>query len=164
MEQGFQTIMVSKPRISFEDRGERFWHCLRKAIRSHKKARLEFARSHKDWRAEQWSQVIFSDESRFLLHRNDGRVYVRRMAGEEFMEDCVQPTMKHGGGGIIVWGCINAKGVGFLTKVEAEWGRLHQYSRKCTYLNHSPADNHQWLDISAGLRHMSNLKASLGIV
>ena len=38
------------------------------------------------------------------------------------MEDCVQPTVKHGGGGIMVWGCINAKGVGFLTKVE---GRLN---------------------------------------
>ena len=49
-------------------------------------------------------------------------MYVRRMAGEEFMEDCVQPTVKHGGGGIMVWGCINAKGVGFLTKVE---GRLN---------------------------------------
>ena len=88
----------------------------------HKKARLEFAQTHKDWTAEKRSQVIFSDESRFLLHRNDGRVYVRRMAGEEFMEDCVQPTVEHGGGGIMVWGCINAKGVGFLTKVE---GRLN---------------------------------------
>ena len=44
------------------------------------------------------------------------------MAGEEFMEDCVQPTVKYGGGRIIVWGCFNAKGVGFLTKVE---GRLN---------------------------------------
>ena len=26
--------------------------------------------------------------------------------------------MKNGSGGIIVWGCINANGVGFLTKVE----------------------------------------------
>ena len=57
------------------------------------------------------------------MHRNDGRVYVRRMAGEEFMEDCVQPTVEHGGGGIMVWGCINAKGVGFLTKVD---GRLNE--------------------------------------
>ena len=29
-------------------------------------------------------------------------MYVRRMVGEEFMEDCVQPTVKHGGGGIMV--------------------------------------------------------------
>ena len=51
----------------------------------HKKARLEFARTHKGWTAEQWSQAIFSDGSRFLLHRSDGRVYVRRMPGEEFI-------------------------------------------------------------------------------
>ena len=67
-----------------------------------KKARVEFARTHKDWTAEQWSQAIFSDEPRFLLHRSDERVYVRRMAGEEFMEDCIQATVKHGGGGIMV--------------------------------------------------------------
>ena len=44
------------------------------------------------------------------------------MAGDEFMEDCVQPTVKHRGGGIMVWGCIDEKGVGFLSKVE---GRLN---------------------------------------
>ena len=48
----------------------------------HKRARLQFARLHKNWSARQWSRVIFSDESRFLIHRSDGRVYVRRMAGE----------------------------------------------------------------------------------
>ena len=37
-----------------------------------KRARLAFARAHKDWTAEQWSRVIFSDESRFLLFRSDG--------------------------------------------------------------------------------------------
>ena len=46
-----------------------------------KKCRLQFAQAHKDWTPEQWSRVIFSDEWRFLLHRSDGRVYVRRMAG-----------------------------------------------------------------------------------
>ena len=89
---------------------------------AHKRARLDFAREHKDWTMSQWEKVIFSDESRFLLHRSDGRVYVRRMLGEEFKETCVQTTVKHGGGGIMVWGCMTAKGVGFLTKVE---GRLN---------------------------------------
>ena len=60
----------------------------------HKKARLEFASNHKDWTAEQWSQVIFSDESMFRMHRSEGRVYVRRIAGEEFREDCVLPTVR----------------------------------------------------------------------
>ena len=87
----------------------------------HMKARLEFARAHKDWTAEQWSQVIFSCESRILLHRSDGRVYVRRMAEEDFKEDCIKLTVKHGGGGTMVWGRVNRRGVGFLAKVD---GRL----------------------------------------
>ena len=66
--------------------------------------------------------MVFSDESRFCLHRSDGRVYVRQMVGEELKEDCVQSTVKHGGGGIMVWGCINARGVGILSKVD---GRLN---------------------------------------
>ena len=78
--------------------------------------------STKDWTLNNWEKVIFSDESRFLSHRSDGRVYVRRMAGEEFVDDYVQSTVKHGGGGIMVWGCITAHGVDFLTKVE---GRLN---------------------------------------
>ena len=66
--------------------------------------------------------MVFSDESRFCLHRSDGRVYVRRMVGEELKKDCVQSAVKHGGGGIMVWGCINARGVGILSKVD---GRLN---------------------------------------
>ena len=89
---------------------------------AHKRARLEFARAHKDWTASQWAQVVFSDESRFLLHRSDGRVYVRRRVGEEFHAACIQETVKHGGGGIMFWGCINTRGVGFLDKVD---GRLN---------------------------------------
>ena len=80
----------------------------------HKKARLEFARLHINWTARQWSHIIFSDESRFLIHRSDGRLYVRRMVGEEFNENCVQSIVKHGGGGIVVWGCISRKGMGIL--------------------------------------------------
>ena len=47
--------------------------------------------------------MVFSDESKFCLDRSDGRVYVRRMVGEELKKDCVQSTVKHGGGGIMVW-------------------------------------------------------------
>ena len=87
----------------------------------HKRARLQFARLPKNWSARQWSRVIFSDESHFLIHRSDGRVYVRRMVGEALNENCVQATVQHGGGGIMVWGCISRKGMGILEKVN---GRL----------------------------------------
>ncbi|KAI6659473.1 Transposable element Tcb2 transposase [Oopsacas minuta] len=72
----------------------------------HKRDRLSFARSHKNWNPEEWARVVFSDESRFLLYTNDGRAYIRRMKGEEFSERCLQKTCKFGGGGIMVWGCF----------------------------------------------------------
>ena len=86
----------------------------------HKKCRLQFAQAHKDWTPEQWSRVIFGDESRFLLHRSDGRVHVRGMAGVELKESCIQSTVKHGGVGIMVWGCINVQGVGCLSKIDGK--------------------------------------------
>ena len=88
----------------------------------HKRLRLDFAKAHKDWTSSQWAQVVFSDESRFLLYRSDGRIFIRRRKGEEFNDECIRKTVKHGGGGIMVWGCITPKGVGFLEKVN---GRLN---------------------------------------
>ena len=88
---------------------------------AHRQKRLEFARKHRYWSASDCSRVVFSDESRFLLYRNDGRPYVRRRPGEAYRDDCVQPTLKHGGGSLMVWGCMSESGVGELDLVK---GRL----------------------------------------
>ena len=41
-----------------------------------------------------------------------------RTIGEELKECCLQPTIKHGGGSIQVWGCISAEGAGDLVRVD----------------------------------------------
>ena len=46
------------------------------------------------------------------------------MTGEELKENCVQPTVRHGGGGIMVWECINARGVGYVGYVSKVEGSL----------------------------------------
>lgn len=57
-----------------------------------------------------WRHVLFSDESRFLLHKADGRLRVRREVGQRFNEDCVLGTVAHGGGSVLVWGAIHYGG------------------------------------------------------
>ena len=61
-------------------------------------------------RLRHWRHAIFSDESRYLLHRADGRLRVRRERGQRFHEDCVFPTVAHGGGLVHVWGAIHHGG------------------------------------------------------
>ena len=58
----------------------------------HKKKRLDFAKAHQNWTAEQWAQVVFSDESWFLLHRSDGRILVRRMTGDRGTKRTLRST------------------------------------------------------------------------
>ncbi len=33
-----------------------------------------------------------------------------RQPGEEYKDKCVLPTVKHGGGSVMVWGCMSAAG------------------------------------------------------
>ena len=67
---------------------------------------------------DQWYKVVWSDESKFNLFGSDGRVYIRRRVGEDYLPECIQSTVKFGGGSVMVWGCITSDGVGPLTTVD----------------------------------------------
>ena len=54
----------------------------------------------------QWREVLFSDESRFLLYRSD-RTRVYRRPGERFSDACVVQCDRVGGGGLMVWAGIS---------------------------------------------------------
>ena len=53
-----------------------------------------------------WRNAMFSDESRFLLYRADGRRRVYRRDGERFRDNCVDGVDRFGGGGLMVWAGI----------------------------------------------------------
>ena len=44
-----------------------------------RKARLEFAHAHKNWAIEQWSHILWSDESKFNLRHSDGKKYIKKI-------------------------------------------------------------------------------------
>ena len=64
-----------------------------------------------------WDNVLFSDESRLCLV-NDRPVNARRRPDKQSFPQCLNTTMKHGGGGIMVWGCFCKNGMGRLHKVD----------------------------------------------
>lgn len=79
--------------------------------------RLVFAKKHKDWTVEDWKSVLWTDESKFEIFGSKRRQYVRRKEGERFDSKCITPTVKHGGGSVMVWGGFSFDGVGELVRI-----------------------------------------------
>jgi len=80
--------------------------------------RLKFAKEHIGWSVDQWKKVLWSDETKYNMRASDGVVYVWRRRGEALKADCLRGTVKHGGGNILIWGCMSAAGVGRIHRVE----------------------------------------------
>lgn len=57
---------------------------------------------------------MFTDESKFNLFGCDGRGKVWRKPNKELEGKNLRKTVKHGGGSVMVWGCMAASGVGNL--------------------------------------------------
>lgn len=81
------------------------------------KHRMEWCKERKSWTVDRWKSILWSDESCFSLFGSDGRVWVWRKIGERFLSDCIIPTVKFGGGSVMVWGCFSWFGLGPLVVV-----------------------------------------------
>lgn len=76
----------------------------------HRQARMQWAMNHNLWPDATWRRVVWSDESRFLLHPVDGRLRVWRERGRRYDEGYVKETVAAGGGSVHVWAAIWANG------------------------------------------------------
>lgn len=85
---------------------------------ANRQARIRFAKKYKNWRYEEWKQVIWTDETSFTLFSSCGKTYVRRRPGEDLLPECLVPTVKKGGGKVLCWGAFHAGGVGPLVKID----------------------------------------------
>ncbi|KAI4873949.1 hypothetical protein NFI96_010170 [Prochilodus magdalenae] len=87
----------------------------------HKQSRLRYAKAHLD-------KVLWTDETKIeLFGHNKGR-YAWRKKNTALQEKHLLPTVKFGGGSIMLWGCVASTGTGNLVKVE---GRMdsNQYQQ-----------------------------------
>ncbi len=95
-------------------------HPRRKPLRKimHKKARKQFAEEKQTKDMDYWNHILWSDETKINLFGSDGVKHVCRQPGEEYKDKCVLPTDKHGGGSVMVWGCMSAAGTRELQFIE----------------------------------------------
>lgn len=79
--------------------------------RHHRVARLNFGREHQNWNDDQWSKILFTDESRFCVNSIDGRERLYRRQGEQNAQFNFTRTVPFGGGSVMVWGgiCLEAR-------------------------------------------------------
>uniref|UniRef100_A0AAY5L6H6 Tc1-like transposase DDE domain-containing protein n=1 Tax=Esox lucius TaxID=8010 RepID=A0AAY5L6H6_ESOLU len=73
----------------------------------HKKAHKQFVEDKQTKDMDYWNHVLWSDETKINLFDSDGVKRVWRQPGEEYKDKCVLPTVKHGGGSVMVWGCMS---------------------------------------------------------
>ncbi len=74
-----------------------------------RKWRLQFSQAHQNWTIEDWKNVAWSEESRFLLRHSDDRVRIWCKEHESIDLSCLVSMVQ--AGGVMVWGifsCLNA--------------------------------------------------------
>jgi Transposase len=91
------------------------------------KERLKFAKQDKFWTIEDWKHVIFSDETKISRFCSDGRSWCWLRDGESKKRRHIKETVKHGGGSVMVWGCMTAYILGFMCRI---LGTMDQYLSK----------------------------------
>lgn len=102
-------VAIRKPLLTLRDRLKRKKWCKDRLL----------------WTVEDWSRVIFSDESNFEVMNRKGRVIVKRFKSEKYHSRYVTPRLQGGGGSVGIWGCISHKGRGLCNIYT---GRINQYS------------------------------------
>ncbi|GFU64308.1 transposable element Tcb1 transposase [Trichonephila clavipes] len=73
---------------------------------THCHLRLTWSREHALWTPQQWSCVMFSDESRFSFQSDSCRNLIWKAPGTRYHQDNTIERHRYGGAGWLVWGGI----------------------------------------------------------
>lgn len=78
-----------------------------------RKRRLEFAKTYVSKNVASWEQIIFSDKRKFNAAVPSHHLWPKKKT--KMVSKNLQAAVKLEGGGVVIWGCMRATGVGKLT-------------------------------------------------
>ncbi|KAK3567375.1 hypothetical protein QTP86_019891 [Hemibagrus guttatus] len=81
------------------------------------KAHLSFARKHFDDPQDFWENTLWTDETKIEHFGRSVSHYICCKSNTAFQKKNIIPTVKYGGGSVMVWGCFAASGPGRLAVI-----------------------------------------------
>ncbi|KAG1135943.1 hypothetical protein G6F37_010979 [Rhizopus arrhizus] len=110
----YNTTLNALKRLGFKARQKRKVPLL---SARYSKAGLNWALAHKYWTINDWRKVILSDESKINIWGSDGVEVYWSLPGSPLQPHHAIPTVKHGGGSVMVWACMTSHGVGYICEI-----------------------------------------------
>lgn len=83
-------------------------------------ARLKFVKVHLNVPQRYWQDILWADETTVELFGRNTQHHVWRKNGRAHQHQNLIPTVKYGGGSIMVWGCFAASGPGQLAIIDGK--------------------------------------------
>jgi hypothetical protein len=80
---------------------------------------MEFVTRYEHWTIDDWKRVIWSDETRINCFGSDGKTWVWKNPNNKNQKGLYQETPKHGGGSLMMWGCMTYSGAGYISKIDS---------------------------------------------
>ena len=115
-----------------------------------KKRRLQWAKQHEQLTVDDWKRVHWTDDSKFQIFGLKRIVYVRGNVVERMIKQSVVPTVKHGGGSVMVWGCCGGNNIGDIVEKD---GIMTKEVYLSVLKNHAiPSGSHSHTAIPSGSR------------